>query len=299
LTPTGTENPEGKHFWNGPPACCDFYNQNIDDVGYISSLIDTVVNHWGADPERVMLIGHSNGGFMSHRMACDAGNKIHTIVNFAGATYGDFSQCNLTGYPNIINAHGTVDSTVDYNGGEFLGEPYASSPGGAAFWAERSGCDEFSTLVGTLDLVGGEANETQQQEHLNCTQGNRVAHWKLMDEGHVPIFPEGSLINAAFDWAFNSDDAQSTNGDGVTDEGEDCPNTESGLSVEDDGCVPEPEPNTEDGSENNITTNDDEEIVNSPNTPGKVDISWKRIVFVAVAIVGFTWIIGQKRSKIG
>ena len=212
LTPIGTENPEGKYFWNGPPACCDFYNQNIDDVGYLSSLIDTAVNHWDADPERVMLIGHSNGGFMSHRMACDAGNKIHTIVNFAGATYGDFSQCNLTGYPNIINAHGTVDSTVDYNGGEFAGEPYASSPGGAAFWAERSGCDEFSTLAGTLDLVGTEANETQQQEHLNCIQGNRVAHWKLVNEGHVPIFPEGSLINAAFDWAFNSDDAQSTNG---------------------------------------------------------------------------------------
>ncbi|MCS5535837.1 MAG: hypothetical protein NZ802_08280, partial [Candidatus Poseidoniales archaeon] len=212
LTPTGTENPEGKHFWNGPPACCDFYDQNIDDVGYLSSLIDTAVNHWGADPERVMLIGHSNGGFMSHRMACDAGNKIHTIVNFAGATYGDFSQCNLTGYPNIINAHGTVDSTVDYNGGEFAGESYASSPGGAAFWAERSGCDEFSTLVGTMDLVGTDANETQQQEHLNCIQGNRVAHWKLMNEGHVPIFPDGSLINAAFDWAFNSDDAQSTNG---------------------------------------------------------------------------------------
>ena len=203
LSPTGTENPEGKYFWNGPPACCDFYNQNIDDVGYLSSLIDTAVNHWDADPERVMLIGHSNGGFMSHRMACDAGNKIHTIVNFTGATYGNFSQCNLTGYPNIINAHGTVDSTVDYNGGEFVGEPYASSPGGAAFWAERSGCDEFSTLAGTLDLVGTEANETQQQEHLNCIQGNRVAHWKLLNEGHVPIFPEGSLINAAFDWAFN------------------------------------------------------------------------------------------------
>jgi|GEM_PF-685070 len=212
LTPTGTENPEGKYFWNGPPACCDFYNQNIDDVSYLSSLIDTAVNHWGADPERVMLIGHSNGGFMSHRMACDAGNKIHTIVNFAGSTYGDFSQCNLTGYPNIINAHGTVDSTVDYNGGEFYGESYASSPGGAAFWAERSGCDEFSTLVRTLDLVGTESNETQHQEHLNCTQGNRIAHWKLLNEGHAPIFPEGSLINTAFDWAFNSDDAQSTNG---------------------------------------------------------------------------------------
>ncbi len=213
LTPYGTENPDGYYFWNGPPACCDFYDQNIDDVSYLSSLIDTAVADHGADPERVMLIGHSNGGFMSHRMACDAGNKLHTIINFAGATYGDFSDCSLTGYPNIVNVHGTSDSVVDYNGGEFGGEYFASAPGGAAFWAQRSGCDVTSTQVGTLDLVGADGeNETSQLQHLNCTQGNRITHWKLSGVDHNPSFPEGSLINAAFDWAFNSDDAQSTNG---------------------------------------------------------------------------------------
>jgi polyhydroxybutyrate depolymerase len=229
VTPTGTENPEGKHFWNGPPACCDFYDQHIDDVGYLSSLIDTAVNHWGADPERVMLIGHSNGGFMSHRMACEAGNKIHTIVNFAGATYGNFNQCGWSGYPNIINAHGDADGVVDYNGGGFGGESYASSPGGAAFWAERSMCEEDSTLVGSLDLVGTDGTEeTLDYEHLNCVRGNRVAHWKMVNVGHSPIFPDGSLINTAFDWAFNSDDAQSTNG-GDNDSGGDNVSESSNL----------------------------------------------------------------------
>jgi polyhydroxybutyrate depolymerase len=229
VTPIGTENPEGKYFWNGPPACCDFYDQHIDDVGYLSSLIDTAVNHWGADPERVMLIGHSNGGFMSHRMACDAGNKIHTIVNFAGATYGNFNQCGWSGYPNIINAHGDADGVVDYNGGGFGGESYASSPGGTAFWAERSMCEEDSTLVGSLDLVGTDGiEETLDYEHLNCVRGNRIAHWKMVNVGHNPNLPDGSLINAAFDWAFNSDDTQSTNG-GDNDSGNDSVSESSNL----------------------------------------------------------------------
>ena len=86
LTPYGTENPDGYYFWNGPPACCDFYNQNIDDVSYLSSLISTAIADHGADQNRVMLIGHSNGGFMSHRMACDAGDMLPPIVKFAGAT---------------------------------------------------------------------------------------------------------------------------------------------------------------------------------------------------------------------
>ena len=256
VTPTGTENPEGKHFWNGPPACCDFYDQHIDDVGYLSSLIDTAVNHWGADPERVMLIGHSNGGFMSHRMACEAGNKIHTIVNFAGATYGNFNQCGWSGYPNIINAHGDADGVVDYNGGGFGGESYASSPGGAAFWAERSMCEEDSTLVGSLDLVGTDGTEeTLDYEHLNCVRGNRVAHWKMVNVGHSPNFPDGSLINTAFDWAFNSDDAQSTNGGGNDSGGDNVSESSNLWFGSSDGTNVLIEPGGGSGFTVNITNN--------------------------------------------
>ena len=231
LTPTGTENSDGYFFWNGPPACCDFYNQNIDDVSYLSSLISTAIADYGADQNRVMLIGHSNGGFMSHRMACDAGNILHTIVNFAGATYGDFSNCSLTGYPNIVNVHGTNDSTIDYNGGQILGESYASSSDGAVYWADRSGCDGTSTQMGTMDLVDGDGyNETTQLQHLDCAQGNRVTHWRLSGIGHGPTFTDGSLINAAFDWAFN----QHVEIEGCTDAN--ATNYNENATVDDGSC---------------------------------------------------------------
>ena len=270
LTPYGTENPDGKYFWNGTSACCDFYNQNIDDVGYLSSLISTAIADHGADQNRVMLIGHSNGGFMSHRMACDAGDILHTIVNFAGATYGDFSDCSNTGTPNIVNVHGTNDGTIDYNGGQILGETYASSPDGAAYWANRSGCDETSTLMGTMDLVDGDGNnETSQLQHLDCALGNIVTHWKLDGIGHSPALTDGSLINAAFDWAFN----QPVEIEGCTDAN--ATNYNENATIDDDSCeYPPPIPGCMDSNATNYNENatiDDESCEYPPPIPGCMD----------------------------
>ena len=274
LTPYGTENPDGYYFWNGTPACCDFYGQNIDDVGYLSSLISTAITDYGADQNRVMLIGHSNGGFMSHRMACDAGDLLHTIVNFAGATYGDFNDCNLTGYPNIVNVHGTNDGTIDYNGGEIWGASYASSPGGAGYWADRSGCEDTSTQMGTMDLVGGDGNnETTQLQHLDCAQGNRVTHWKLDGVGHSPIFTDGSLINAAFDWAFN----QPVEIQGCTDGN--ATNYDENATVDDGSCVypPPPVPGCMDSNatnyDENATVDDDSCEYPPPPVPGCTNVT--------------------------
>ncbi len=127
---------------------------------------------------------------MSHRMACDAGDILHTIVNFAGATYGDFSDCSNTGTPNIINVHGTNDGTIDYNGRTDIGGKTTPLPLMVLHTGPIvPGCDETSTQVGMMDLVDGDGfNETTQLQHLDCASGNRVTHWKLDGIGHSPTF---------------------------------------------------------------------------------------------------------------
>ena len=205
LLPSGTLDMTLLRYWNATEACCNFYAEGPDDVEWLTSLIDEAIEHHGADPDKVVLIGHSNGGFMSHRMACERGDRIHTIISLAGATYDNFEDCAVTGYPNILNVHGTSDATIYFDGGEIFDESYPSASQTTTSWAARSGCDEEATYLGDLDLIGGsDYYETTDLEHLNCEAGNHVALWKIDDGSHVPSFPDGSLINSAFSWAMEN-----------------------------------------------------------------------------------------------
>ena len=225
LLPNGAWDATLLRYWNATEACCNFYAEGPDDVEWLTSLIDEAIEQYGADPDEVVLIGHSNGGFMSHRMACERGDRIHAIISLAGATYDDFEDCAMTGYPNILNVHGTSDTVIYFDGGEILGERYPSASQTTASWAVRSGCDEEATYLGSLDLIGDDDDETANLEHLNCDAGNHVALWKIDGGSHTPSFPDGSLINSAFSWAMenrkwfasHSYNGFDTDGDGLGD----------------------------------------------------------------------------------
>jgi polyhydroxybutyrate depolymerase len=60
-------------------------NPTIDDVGFLSTLIDTMKAKFSVDALKVYSCGLSNGGFMSFRLACELENKIAAIAPVAGA----------------------------------------------------------------------------------------------------------------------------------------------------------------------------------------------------------------------
>jgi poly(3-hydroxybutyrate) depolymerase len=49
---------------------------NIDDVGFLNALMDTVQSGYSIDTSRVYVCGFSLGGFMTHRLACESGERI-------------------------------------------------------------------------------------------------------------------------------------------------------------------------------------------------------------------------------
>ncbi len=225
LYPDGTYNPSGLRFWNATEACCNYWDQEVDDVGWLMGMIDEAIANYGADPEGIVFIGHSNGGFMSHRMACEQGDRLRAIVSLAGATYDEFDEkCADTGHPNVLQVHGTYDWVIYYEGG-YDHDPwdnewnyYPPAEYTVSSWANRSGCDGVYTDLGELDLDWPSGtNDTDMLEHLNCTQGNRVALWRINEGSHAPAFVDGQFPNTTIPWAL-SGFSRDSDGDGVRDD---------------------------------------------------------------------------------
>jgi polyhydroxybutyrate depolymerase len=198
IAPDGTTNSGGMQFWNADPACCDFGGQNPDDVGYLGGLIEDVIAEWPVDPDQVYVIGHSNGGYMAYRMACERADLIAGIVSLAGNAASIASSCAPSQAVSVLHLHGTLDDAVPYTGGSGVGGVGAVAS--VTQWATHDGCGSTRAPTVTLDLdtlvVG---SETHGEATAGCPPGTAVDLWTLEGSGHIPIF-DATIATTLLDW---------------------------------------------------------------------------------------------------
>ena len=188
LYPDGLVDPMGNQYWNGTDACCDFSGGATDDSGYLRALIEEIRLQLNVDDRRVYIVGHSNGGFMSYRMACDHSDIVAAIVSLAGATFLDPTDCSPTEPVHILQIHGTVDTTIFYGGG-CLVNCYPGAVQTVETWAAYDGC----AIVGDdsakpIDIDAGvPGNETVITTYdTDCAPGGSAQLWTIVGGSHIP-----------------------------------------------------------------------------------------------------------------
>lgn len=200
--PDGTVNSVGENFWNATDACCDGFESGVDDVAYLAAVIEDMKARFNVDPKRIYAVGHSNGGFMAHRLACDLASEIAGIVSLAGGVHADASKCKPTEPVAVLQVHGDQDATVLYEGGAALypgGGPYPSAKQTVATWATKNGCgDALSDTGEALDLDTKIAGAETKVERHACTKG-AAELWTIVGGAHIPSIDEGFGEKA---WAF-------------------------------------------------------------------------------------------------
>ncbi len=199
----GTIDDAGSRFWNATDGCCNFNGSTVDDVAYFNAIVDDVSHQYNVDPKRIFVVGHSNGGFMAHRLACDVAPRVAGIISLAGAVWEDASKCKPANTVSVLDVHGTTDETISYDGGMSQTGQYPSEQQTIATWTQKNGCTGSLASTGqTLDIdtvLAG--SETVVSSVAGCPTGIDVQLWSIQGGKHVPSMTPswGTLV-----WGFFS-----------------------------------------------------------------------------------------------
>jgi polyhydroxybutyrate depolymerase len=186
--PSGSKDSNGYLFWNATPACCNFDATSVDDEAYLLNIIDSVSKDYSVDPARVYIIGHSNGGFMAHHMACRQSDRIAAIVSLAGATYSNTRSCKPTSPVSVLQIHGSKDAVISYTGGYLFGNAYPSARKTIDIWGKINDCGKKpARALPRLDLdrkISG--TETTVLRYKGCKAGTTSELWTIERGAHSP-----------------------------------------------------------------------------------------------------------------
>jgi|GEM_PF-1089705 len=144
--------------WNSGHAGTEAARAQVDDVHFISTLIDMLVRNLNLDKNQVFVSGHSNGAMMAHRLGAELSAKIAGIAPVAGTVGGYANVKDRSSYYHIPRAseklqvfaiHGKCDTSVTYDGSRgpttnTMRKDIATMDG-IKFWAETNGCARSST----------------------------------------------------------------------------------------------------------------------------------------------------------
>jgi polyhydroxybutyrate depolymerase len=121
--------------WNVPITA-----ERLDDVQYVSDVIDDVAARVCTDTQRVYATGFSGGARMSSLLACNLNDRIAAIAPMAGLRWP--GPCEGRAIP-VLTFHGLADPQNTYAGGVEGrgGEWIESVPEALAGWARHNGCD--------------------------------------------------------------------------------------------------------------------------------------------------------------
>lgn len=177
--------------WNAGHCCGYALIHQIDDAGFIKSLIDYFTSTYAIDPSRVYLTGISNGGMMAYRAGAELADKIAGIAPIAASLGGQAVEQGRLYMPDapsspvaVMAFNGMQDQHVLYEGGQ---APAAVDPRvdisvaeSIAFWVEANGCDPNPSTETHFN-----SNIIIDDYYSGCEGNSAVVLVTIVDGGHA------------------------------------------------------------------------------------------------------------------
>ena len=164
-------------FWNTTTG------SDNQDILFARDVIKELESRCNIDPNRIYASGHSNGGGMANRLACDLSERIAAIGSVSGA-YRWSETCSPTRPVPVLGVHGTDDTVIPYNGYQdgklppmVYGMVDTPIPQWASAWGARNGCDDEPSSA-------DQSAQVTKEEWSHCRADAAVILYTIHGGGH-------------------------------------------------------------------------------------------------------------------
>jgi polyhydroxybutyrate depolymerase len=182
-----------EHNWNDGRSDPGIKSQaeNIDDVSFISALINRLEQDLNINNKMIYATGISNGAMMSNRLGCELSEKIAAIAPVAGnipqKTASTWSPSRAV---SVLIINGTEDPLVPYKGGDvsFLSlkrGKVISVADTVKFWVSKNGCPAAPEMEQLPHLNANDSTSTIVERYAGCRDGTEVVLYKVNGGGHT------------------------------------------------------------------------------------------------------------------
>ncbi len=171
----------------------------IDDVGYLSHLVDSVAEKANIDLNRVYAAGYSRGGMMSYRLGCVLPTKFAAVASVA-STFPMYLllECQNAPPKALMVIQGTDDPIVPWMG---IQSAFFSAADTLKFWGQHNRCALLGPIKEYGDLSPMDGTRLLTQEGIKCEQP--IVLYSVFHGGHT--WP-GHPVKAPFDLGLTSMD---------------------------------------------------------------------------------------------
>lgn len=183
----------GQPYWNAG------FGPGVNDIQFISNLIDSLSSQYNIDANSIYSCGMSNGGYMSHTLACALNNKIAAIACVTGTmTTLQHSTCIPNRAVPVMQISGTNDATVTYTG--MNGSLPIDSV--VRYWAVNNNCNATPVFSNVPNINVADGCTAEHYVYNGGTNGSSVEFYKIIGGAHT--WPGSPYIVAVTNQDFNA-----------------------------------------------------------------------------------------------
>jgi polyhydroxybutyrate depolymerase len=161
-----------------------------DDVAFIGALIDDVIARYGADPDRIHVIGVSRGGMMAYRVAAEIPHKLAAFSALLACMppHGR-AKPPAVALPALIVGC-TADPFMPYEGGKYfytLGflDPVMSIEDSVRVWRELAGLPDSPRVNEIAPATGRGRTRATRFMWGDASDGLQVGLYRIDKGGHA------------------------------------------------------------------------------------------------------------------